>query len=43
VIGQVTEPQIPELLIEMSFGRLALLIQRPQISKNLFDPLATNS
>jgi hypothetical protein len=40
VVGQVAQPQIPELLVESSFGWVAVLIQGLEVSKNLLNALA---
>jgi hypothetical protein len=40
VVGQVAQQQIPELLIESSFGRIAVLVQGLEVSKNLLNALA---
>jgi hypothetical protein len=42
VIRQVAQPEIPELLVEPSFGGIAVLVESFEKSKNLLDPLASD-
>jgi hypothetical protein len=42
MLRQVSEPEMPELFVEVALGGIALLIQRFQIAKDLGSPLAAN-
>jgi hypothetical protein len=43
MVRQIPEPEMPELLVELAPGGIAVLVQRFQIAEDLRSPLATDA
>jgi hypothetical protein len=41
--GQVMQPEVPGLLLDLAFGRIAVLVQRLEISENAGNLFASNA